>query len=225
VRFIGCLLLLAGWHLPAAAQTAGAAQRPLRRVEVTVGAGLMGGTPLGRVNATLRPATGQPFRLFSTETEIAAAPVLELRAGTALTRRFEVELRAGFLRPELRTSVTADAEDAPPLTVVERLDQYVVEGSVLVLFDELRLGRAVPFASAGGGYLRQLHEGRTVVEEGHLYHIGGGVKHWLFTRRRGALRAAGLRADGRVQVLVGGFALDDDPRRHLAVSGGFFMVF
>jgi hypothetical protein len=204
-----------------------AGERPLRRVEVTVGAGVLGGAHMGGADAELRANTSQPqpFLLFTTDTRFAAAPVVAIGVGTALTRRFGVEGRGAFARPELRTSVTGDVEDAPPLTVVERVDHYLIEGAVIVMLDELGLGRATPFGAAGAGYLRQRHEGATVVEQGHLVNVGGGIKYWLSTRPRGALRAAGLRADARVYVLSGGYALENGARRHGAISGSFFMTF
>ena len=60
-----------------------------------------------------------------------------------------------------------------------------------------RLGRRLrPFASGGAGYLRQLHEDRTLVETGQVYYAGGGARYWL----RGGARVAalvGLRGDVR----------------------------
>jgi hypothetical protein len=94
------------------------------------------------------------------------------------------------------------------------------------MIDEWRMGRrTVPFAAGGVGYLRQLHEGLTVIEQGHFYHAGGGVKHWLMTRERGRLRAVGLRADARLYLLAEGISFDADPRSHLAISGSVFLAF
>ena len=42
-----------------------------------------------------------------------------------------------------------------------------------------------PFVTAGGGYLRQLHEGLTVIEEGRVFYVGGGARYWIFARARG----------------------------------------
>ena len=128
--------------------------------------------------------------------------------------------------PEVRTSLSSDAESAPALTVVERIDQYFFEASVIVMFEEWRVGAdTVPFAVAGGGYLRQLHEGLTVIEQGHLYHAGGGVKHWFVARSAGAIRTAGLRADGRIYFLARGLSFDAGPRPHAAISGSVFVGF
>ena len=209
---------------PAATQT----DPPVRRIEVEVGGGILGGASLGSADANLRAnaTTKQPYRLFSTASRVAAERSAHLRLGFALSRRFAVEGGAVFSHPAIRTSLSADVEGAPAVTVDERVDQYFVEASLVVRLDEIRLGRrTIPFIAGGAGYLRQLHEGLTVIEEGHLYHLGGGVKHWLLARDRGFVRAAGLRADGRVYVLVSGISFDGRPRPHAAASGSFFLAF
>ena len=198
-----------------------------QRIEAGIGGGWMGGAAMGTQDAELRPNTEgrDPFRLFSTDTRFGSASLLEARAAWWVTRRYAVEARVGVSRPELQTSVTADVEDAAPLTIVERVDQYVVDAGIVIALDEIRLGALVPFAAAGAGYLRQLHEGGTLVEQGHLYHVGGGVRYALFRRLTGALKAAGLRADARLYLLEGGIALEGGPRPHTAVSGSFFVAF
>jgi hypothetical protein len=222
-RLIVAVLCLAG---PASAQ--GVGDRPVRRLEVSAGGGWFGGAQPDTADADLRANTSpaEPLRLFSTETRMAGAPSIHAGVGFAFTRRWGVEGGVVVNRPELRTSISADTEGAPAITVVERIDQYIVEGRVVVMLEEMRLGqRTVPFATAGAGYLRQLHEGRTVIEEGHAYHVGGGLKHWLFTRDRGVLKAAGVRIDARLHVFVAGVGFDDGPRPHGAVSGSAFVTF
>lgn len=204
-----------------------ASNRPLRRLELTGGLGLFGGASLGDGDASLRANSTppQPFLLFHTETRLERATAVELRLGSALSRRFEAEARFALSHPELRSSITSDVENAPALTVVERVDQYVIDGALLVLFDEAGFGGAVPFASAGAGYLRQLHEGLTVIDAGRVYHVGGGLKRWFFSRGRGLARSAGARADARLYLLGGGVALDEGLRSHLAISGSLFLTF
>ena len=46
-----------------------------------------------------------------------------------------------------------------------------------------------PFASAGAGYVRQLHEEQALVETGHLFYVGGGFTRPLFSRSQGLIRA------------------------------------
>jgi hypothetical protein len=216
------LLLVA---TPASAQPV---NRPLRRIEASIAGGWLGNAELGARDANLRQNVTPPAprRLFSTDTQLAGAPALDVGGAFAVSRRWAVEGALVFSRPELRTSVSADAEGTPSITVAERIDQYVVEGRLVVFFEEARLGtRTVPFATAGAGYLRQLHDGRTVIEQGHVYHAGGGLKHWLFARSRGRVRAAGLRADLRLYFLADGIAFDEHPTRHFSATGGLFVAF
>ena len=220
------VVVLAAAGAPSYAQTA--ANRPVRRIEVEVGAGLLGGAGLGSAEANLRAnePTRQTFRLFTTTSDFARAPLWHVGAAFALTRRLALEGTLTKGRPALRTSTTSDAEGAPPITITEKVDQYFIDGSLLVMFDELRIGaRFVPFAAAGAGYLRQLHEGRTLIEQGQVYHAGGGIKYWLLTRNLGLVRTAGLRGDVRAYLMRGGISFEDRPRPHVAVSGSVFVGF
>jgi hypothetical protein len=220
------VLVLACTASTAAAQPPRAAP-PLRRIELSVGGGLFGGADLGSADANLRgnSLARDPFRLFGTESTVTRAAAIEARLGMALTRRYSVEGTFSFARPELRTSISADAEGAPALVVGERIDQYLVDAAVVVLLDELRIGSVVPVLAGGAGYVRQLHEGLTLIEEGYSVHVGGGLRQWFLTGGRGLLKAAGLRADARVVIVNGAIAADDRPRSHGAISGGLFVVF
>jgi hypothetical protein len=209
-----------------AAQTA--ADRPVRRFEAAAGALWLNGAALGSGDAVLRAnqVPGGDFTLFATETRAAAAPGFDARLGYWLTRTVALEAGFAFMQPALRTRITSDAEGAAGLTVEERLDQYFIDASVVVLLDALRFReRTVPFVSAGAGYLRQLHEGLTLVETGQVYHGGAGIRHWLRRRDAGFARALGLRVDGRVYVLARGVRLEDGPRTHGAISGAVFVTF
>lgn len=222
------LVLVVALCVVGSASAQDAEQRPVRRPEVSVGGGWFGGAGLGSADANLRANTSppQPLRLFSANTRMAGAPALAADVAFAFNRRWTVEGGVTKSGPELRSSISADSEGAPGLTAVERLDQYVIEGRVVIMLDELRLGqRTVPFATAGAGYLRQLHEGHVVIEEGGIYHVGGGLKHWLLTRDSGFLKAAGVRLDVRLYVLTSGIAFDDDPRPQGAISGAAFVTF
>ena len=219
---VGIVLLVA---VPATAQTP---VLPVARFEIDAGGGWLGGARLGSRDASLRAPAAAPatFRLFSVDSRFAAAPTVHLKAGVAFSRRLGVEAGVTLSHPELRVSVTNEAEAAPPITIAERIDQYSLDASVIVMIGELALGRrTLPFAAAGAGYLRQLHEGRTVVEEGYVFHAGGGIKHWLMARDQGFISGAGLRVDARLYLMSGGIAFEDHPRPHGAVSGSVFLTF
>jgi hypothetical protein len=198
---------------------------PLRRVEAAFAGGWLSGAALGGTDANLRTRDGGEYLLFSADSRFDAAPMLEARVAYPFTRRYTLEGRFGLSRPELRTSISADVENAPALSVAERVDRYTIEGALIVMLNGLRFRSLVPFASGGAGYLRQLHEGLTLVEEGIVYHVGGGVKHQLFVRQRGWLKAAGLRGDVRLYVVTGGIELDAGAQPHGAASGGVYVTF
>lgn len=210
----------------AAAQPAGQGVR--HRFEVSFGGLWIGGASLGSGVAELRANRIPPeaFNLFTTDSRTEAAPGFDAKVGYWLTRSIAVE--AGFARvqPELRTQIGGDAEGAAALAAVEKVDQYFIDAGVVWLVHRLRFReRTVPFVSGGAGYLRQLHEGRTLVETGQVYHFGGGVRHMLLARNTGVIRRMGLRVDARAYVLVDGVQLEERPRTHPALSGTIFVAF
>ena len=201
------------------------ANPPAHRVEIAIGVGVGAGSTVGAGDASLRTRDATDYRLFSTSTRFAASRLTEARVGFALTRRYGVEGRLGFARPELRTRVTGDVEGAPDITLAERTDRYVIDGALVVMLDVIRIGAIVPFASAGAGYLRQLHEGLTLIEQGTVYHVGGGARRSLVARDRGLLKAAGLRGDLRLDLFAGGVVGESGPRPQVAASGSLFVAF
>ena len=217
------LALLACDATTASAQVASVPS--IRWVEIEVGGGLIGGARLGTVDANLRAneRTEQAYRLFTADHRFVRTPQLHIRVARPFGRRWGVEGGVTLSHPVLRADARADVEGAPPLTISETVDQYFIEAVVVIAFEELRLGRLVPFATGGAGYLRQLHEGQTVIEHGQLFQAGAGLRYPFVTRASGVVRTAGLRADVRGYVLRGGVSFEDRPRPHLAISGGVFI--
>ena len=218
---IGCALLAA---MPpgALAQARRPAARPpaVPRVEVGIGAGIAGGVTLGERDATLRTgsATANPFRLFSTDTRLEPAPVVDIRLGYRLTRRLMVEGMLSMGRPELTSSLGSDAEGAAAVEATTRLTEYVVTGGGVWRLSTNPRRRWAPFVSGGGGVARHVHDGRTLVESGVDGYAGGGLAYALSPR-------AGLRLDGRVHVLSGGVAEGQGVSPRGALSGSIFVVF
>ena len=225
MKWPGIALVAAAIALPvdAAAQTRGL----LHRFEIAGGGGLQTGANLGAQNADLRAnsTTPQPFTLFATQSRVSPTWLADARVGFLVSPRLTVEGRLGYSRPSLETAVSADTEGAPSITIVERVDQYVIDAGIVIRLDEMRIGRLMPYAAAGAGYLRQLHEGLTAIEEGHVYHFGGGLTRDILTRNRGAIRAAGLRVDARVYFLSGGISLGNGVVTQGTMTAGLFFRF
>jgi opacity protein-like surface antigen len=193
------------------------------RLQVSVGAGWLGGAEFGEQPADLRTASSSAYRLFQSDTHLGGTGLFEARVGFALTKRYAIEGRAAIASPELQTTVSSDAEASGSFTAVEGIDQYIFDGGVLVRLDEWQAFGLTPFAIGGVGYVRQLHEDRQLVETGHLFYVGGGVMRGLFARSQGFIRSGSIRADLRLNVLS--LELEDDSRPQGSVSASLVLTF
>ncbi len=103
------------------------------------------------------------------------------------------------------------------------LAQITIEGGALIEVATLRLpaGNLVPFVDGGGGYLRQVHEDRVLIETGRTIYAGAGVK-WRSSvvKPRGLVQRLVLRADARVVSRTAGVDVDEARRHYITVSGG-----
>lgn len=202
----------------AAAQTVGAL-RP-RRVTASVGAGLLGGYPIGSVDGNLRrntAGTPSPFTLLHAESEIERARTVEARVAVALSRAFEVELGGLYATPQLTVNISRDAEHDGGVTASEALAHYGVEISGVYLIPGPAGWRLRPYVIGGGGYLRQLHEGRLRLETGSTVHAGGGLRYWIVGGRTGRL-AVGARAEARYVRRNAGIDFEDASRTFPSLS-------
>ena len=208
--------------IPAIAQTGPSRSR------VEIGAGLLwtGSIPLGARAATETTAGGGTSALFSTTSDLAGVAGLEGRIGVRVTQSIVLEGQVSYLKPELRAAVSADAEGAAAVTAVEVLQQYTMGGRALFYIPGRRWSpRFAPFAMAGGGYLRQLHENATLVQTGRFYQIGGGVSALLVSRPRFLTRGAGVRFDVSALVRSGGVAFDGGSQTSPAAGASAFVRF
>ena len=220
----GCALIVIFGAHPAAAQPRPANNTP--RTEIAVGLDWMGGTSFGTQSANEVVASGGAFPLFSVSSELGGAVGVDVKIARRLRNAFALEVSGSYSRPELRSTTSADVEGAPPVTATDRLRQITIEGAVLFKPDRWRVGRrASPFLSAGVGYLRQLHEGDTLVQDGQLYAFGGGLKIPMLTRGRKRLSEVGLRADVRVVVRSHGVAPDDGSHASAAAGVSAYLGF
>jgi hypothetical protein len=200
-----------------------------RAIETDIAVAWLGGESLGRVPATLIPnqSQGGTYELFTTDTTLASAPAFEARVAYHITRSLAVEGAFIVGSPELRTRITRDKEDAAEVTATERLSEYRVDASIVWHLAGLGGSRAVPFVFGGAGYIRQLHQDRVLLETGHTFHAGAGLKVAFSTRPHGLIRSLGLRADARVYVREGGLAVDGEKSTHTspAASAGLMVGF
>lgn len=208
---------------PAAAQAG--------RFELSGGAGWAGKSSLGSEQAMLTGngvPSGSPLVYFDAASTLSSGPAFDGRLGWLVSRTFAIEGAAGVTRSELQTHITGDIEGADPITVMERINQFTIEAGLLAHLRALSFagGKAVPFVSGGGGYLRQLHDGETLATDGGSGYFGGGLKYGLRERPRGWAKAFGLRADVRMRIHKGGFDLGEQKvRLHPSVTGGLFLRF
>jgi hypothetical protein len=184
-------------------------------IEISGGAVWDGGFDLGSADATLTGnssagGSSSPYDLFTTDSRLGAGFGFQARLAGYLSRSLAVEGGVRLLRPDLSTSITADAEGAPDETAAETLNQYVFDGSVVWHFQgaSFSRGRGLPFVSGGAGYVRDLHEGNELVETGVEYHATAGVKLWFSDKPR----RAGIRGEAGVSIRDGGFDFRDGTR-------------
>jgi hypothetical protein len=175
-------------------------------VEVSGGALWSRGYDVDSRNAeeTRNTGTGTgPFVLFATTSRILTATGGVARLGVYLSHSIGVEAGVQYLRPTLETRVTGDAEQSTDSVASEPITRYVVDGSLVLHLNKLSFagGKAVPFLSGGGGYIREVHDLNELIETGREYHGGGGLKVWF---GQGTHRF-GIRADIGASSRKGGF--------------------
>lgn len=204
----------------------GGAAAATAQVTVSAGGGWAGGHPVGSSAATLRTnapgAAPPPFTLFAVETRMAPAPVGEARVGVAVTRRLTLEGGVAFARRRLAFAISGDPEAQAQSYPGESVQHYQFDAGVAWQLPMRRTPRLAPFVTGGGGYLRQLHQDRTLVKSGQVYYAGGGARYWL---RGGpdSPRAAGVRGDLRLNVKRRGIEFADRTRMYPTVSLHLFV--
>lgn len=219
------LLILAFALTPAVAS---AQEPPVDRFELAVGGRWFGAIPMESSAATLTTSDGRTVTLFSTDTDLSAAPAVEGRFGARLSRHLHLEMLVSFAFGNLVTRISDDFEGVSDLEVSENIRQMTLGGALVAEISAWRMGtRAVPFVTAGGAYLRQLHEGRPIVEDGQIYHAGGGLNIFLGrgTGWTGRGTSVGLRIDARADLRTGGIAFDDELDRGAAAGLLLFFRF
>jgi hypothetical protein len=196
------------------------------RVEIGAGIKRTAEMSLRAADAEETSASGGRFRLFASETVLEPVTSVEGRVAVQLTRMIQVGVAGSYATARLATRLSSDTENIPNVTAQERLSQWTVAGEMTAELPAWKIGAgATPFLVAGAGYLRELHEGRTLSEQGRFYDVGGGLNVALRTAPRAAVKSVGIRVDARARLRTGGVAFDDRVRVTPAVGASFFARF
>jgi hypothetical protein len=210
----------------AAAQPAGGGPG---RVEVSAGAGWSSGYGLGSSRVTLPPQGGASgVTLFEAEATILGGPAAAARFGWRFWRMLSLEGGVALSRAQLRSTVQSDVEPALNASLDTPFHQLAAEAGLVVPLPRVAFagGRAVPFVTGGGGYLRQTYEDGVLLETGRLGYGGGGVRLSFGEPRPDRfVKRFGLRADVRLVVRTGGIDVEDRARPFLTLTGGAFVRF
>ena len=179
------------------------------------------GVTFNDVNAVQTAFGGSTRTVFRTSTRLGQAVCPEAKVIVGLTSAIEADGSVAFGRTHLTTTITADPE-AASATVSEPLTLYLLQGGVAAHLARWHKGRAAPFASAGLGYLRQLHERQALVQNGLSWYLGGGVRYPLKGDNARGLNSAALRLELRATILPGGSTVDRATHLLPAVIAGVF---
>ena len=218
--------LLAGAAMVRApAALAQAADPPSSRVEVGIGALWIGRQPLGETTATETTAAGGTRPLFTSSSALAGASGVAGRVGVRVTRAIVAEAEASYATPQLRIALSGDVEGAAAVTATETVQQFTIGGAVLWYVKPRWAERFAPFAMAGGGYLRQLHEQATLIQTGRFYQVGGGADVLLLTGRYFHTKGVGARIDARAVIRSKGVAFDGGSKTSPAAGVSAFVRF
>lgn len=169
---------------------------------------------------TPNPGTGSgSFQLFNSEPTLDATLGAQATVAVYLTPALALEGGFRFARPSLTVRLTDDFEGAPDITARSTVTQYLFTGSLVYHFGGR--GRVTPFIAAGAGHARDAHGGNELVETGTEFHGTAGVKIWFATGRR----KVGLRLEGGVSMIDGGFSFEEGRRSAPTAAAGIAYVF
>jgi hypothetical protein len=195
------------------------------RVEVSGGLRLNAASGLGSVTAREQAPGGRTSTVFTSESSLEGAAGVEARLGILLTRVLQAEGNFSFMPASVSSKLANDVDGAANATAVTPLTQLEIDGGLLALFGRGRHEGLAPFLSAGAGYVRSVYDGRTLIESGRAYYVGGGAYYAWKTSGSGAVKGAGLRVDVRASLLQKGAVLDDGVHASPVAGVGLFVMF
>lgn len=181
---------------------------PAGRYELSAGVRWNGPITVNDAVASETAPGGSTSPLFKAHTTLNGSFGATAGFGVRLSRTLRAEMSAAYGTEQLSSQILADAEVVGATTVRTPVTRVSIEGGILAQRSRWRARRVQPFATAGVGYLREMYEGRTLIESGSAIYAGGGLYYVrASTRTRpGRLEATGLRVDLRANVRRGGVA-------------------
>jgi hypothetical protein len=197
------------------------AQTSERRTEVGGDLRWLTGLRFSDVNATEAAFGGTTRTVFKSSTEFEQAACPDARVAVRLMPAIDAEGAVTFGRTHLTTQITQDPE-AANVTVSEPVTVYLLEAGVAAHPARWHRGRSSPFVSGGIGYLRQLHDGHTLVEGGRTWYVGGGLRYPMKAEAVHGMKSAVVRLELRATILTGSSALDGATHILPAVIAGVF---
>ena len=209
------LVLLPGVAFAQAAESA--------RFEVSGGLRWFGPSGFGTVAANQTVLGGGTRRVFSSDTTLDGS----MGAGTSVSyrvaRAVRVEAAVAYNPTGLSTRLSGDVEGVANTVARAPVTQFLFEGGLLAA--GRRRGPVTPFVTGGAGYLRQLNDGRTLVETGRSYYAGAGLYYVRASAHPRRVKAIGARVDLRAVFLRDGVAPDSTIRGVPAVTAALFARF
>lgn len=179
------------------------------------------GVTFNDVNANETAFGGATRTVFRTSTRLEQAVCPEAKVVVGLTSTIDAEGAVAFGRTHLSSSITTDPE-AASASVSAPVTLYLLQGGVAAHLARWQRGRAAPFASGGIGYLRQLHDGHALVQNGKSWYLGGGLRYPLKDDTARGLNSAALRLELRATILPGGSTVDGATHVLPTVIAGVF---
>jgi|SRR5262245_15782404 len=201
-----------------------AQQSTARRTEIGGDLRWLTGVQFNDVNANQTAFGGVVRPVFKTSSSIEHAACPEARFVVGLTSTLDVEASLAFGRSHLTTRIFQDPE-AADATASEAVTLYLLEGGVTAHVNRFRRGRVTPTASAGLGYLRQLHAGQTFIQNKPTIYAGGGVRVPLNDADVSGWKSAVLRLEVRATILTSHSTLDNATHVLPSVIGGLLFHF
>lgn len=201
------------------------AQTTPGRIEVSAGGRWVGPVGFGATAANETTFGGGTRALFESDSRLDPSIGGTVAVGVGLTRLLRAEVGVAYNPTGLSTRISADREGVADVTVKAPVTQFLIEGGLLAHMARWRRGRLSPFVTGGLGYLRQLNDGRTLVETGRAWYVGGGLYYERAAAHPRRLKATGVRADVRALILRDGVAPDDSRRGAPSITASVFARF